>query len=239
MISAGIWIRIVMGSCAALVALGGTAMAATIVDYQDSDDTFKFDFNGDAGATADDLILTDAESEASSVFTDVGVLDTTRSFKARFEYVILQQEGPLGDGMTFSLLRDGDEVLGVGGSGLGYEGLPESFALEIDIFSGTGDPSGPHLALLKNGDISNHLVSGKPRFALTDDARFVWLDYKAAKPRVSVYISKSEKKPKDPILTKKLDLGDLLGESAFVGFTGATGDFHALQRVASLRVTQR
>ena len=62
------------------------------------------------------------------------------------------------DGNCFILQPTGTNVLGIGGGGMGFEGIPTGFAVEFDSYqnsSPNNDPWFDHIAFLKNG-VVNH-----------------------------------------------------------------------------------
>jgi hypothetical protein len=62
-----------------------------------------------------------------------------------------------------------------------------------------------------------------PPFSLYNIPVTAWIDYDAGSQTVAVFLSTSSTKPAAPVLTTTVDLGTLLGSTAYVGFTAGTG----------------
>lgn len=76
------------------------------------------------------------------------------------------------DGIAFVLQSIGTSVLGDVGEGMGYNGLTNSFAVEMDTWQNTNqnDPVSDHLAFMKNGDATHNTAanSNTDRYLLAD-----------------------------------------------------------------------
>ena len=64
------------------------------------------------------------------------------------------------DGLTFMIQGNGPSSIGAAGGSLGYGGIDRSVAVEVDNYSGPSDPNANHLAILTNGNVSVHLITG-------------------------------------------------------------------------------
>jgi hypothetical protein len=162
-------------------------------------------------------------------------VDLTQDFDMSFEVFLGSNDGsdpanPGGDGMTFTLIRDLPSAPGDGGRGLGYRGLDNSLAVELDTYQnadeGSNDPPFNHIAILINGEV----IHGPPPFpqpvevsnlkdGLEHTLRIHW---HAGSNTLSVYL--------DDLATPKLTytrnlVADIFGGQTHVyfGFTGATG----------------
>lgn len=62
---------------------------------------------------------------------------------------------PGADGLAFVIQNHDKNVMGRYGGGIGFEGIPNSIAIELDLFQNNennyGDPNGHHLAIFTNG----------------------------------------------------------------------------------------
>lgn len=232
-------------SIACAIALGSAPSASaaqtiTVADYPDFSDTDGLTLTGEVSTSpSGSIILTEEEAQASSAITDATV-DPEHSFKARFKIQITPSDLSLGDGMTFVIANAGSSRLGDEGSGLGYGGIEDSFAVEFDTFSGDNDPQGQHVAFLRDGDVANHLTSKTIDGGLDGAPRTGWLEYNAKSTLVELYLAKgNKKKPKKPLLRKKLDLGEIINGQAVFGFTAGTGQFFSTQEALSLNMTEK
>ncbi|KYQ93574.1 hypothetical protein DLAC_04945 [Tieghemostelium lacteum] len=136
------------------------------------------------------------------------------------------------DGMAFVIQNHASTILGQGGSGLGYEGIENSIAIEFDTYASVDrcqDPNGNHVSIHCNGHNKN---SSHHRYSLActypvgnqpmNDGKehhcsivyqqgsiSIWLDGYFILSQLSLNIP------------KLLDLEN--GKDAFIGFTAATG----------------
>jgi hypothetical protein len=156
-------------------------------------------------------------------------------FTYRFKFQITNRDAVYGgaDGFAFviqnaDLLALGDDSLG--GSGLGYNGIPNSVAIEFDTWRSTdlGDPNGNHISVHSAG---TGLNSADERYSwarntvplpdLKDGAvHSVTIDYKP--PFLRTFMDEI----RDPVVTVEIDLSQVLlldGKRAWVGFTASTG----------------
>ncbi len=66
---------------------------------------------------------------------------------------------PIGDGLTFAIQNDAVTANGVGGGGIGYEGITDSLVIEFDTYPNTGspvfDPNNNHMAVQSCGTAAN------------------------------------------------------------------------------------
>lgn len=227
------------------IALGSASAASaaqtiTVADYPNFSDTQGLALTGEVSTTpSGSIVLTEEEGQASSVITDA-TFDPEHSFKAQFKIRITPSDFSLGDGMTFVLANVGSNTLGDGGSGLGYSGIDDSFAVEFDTFSGDNDPQDQHVAFLRDGDVTNHLATKTIDEGVDGAPRAAWLEYNAKSTLVELYLAKgNKKKPKKPLLKKKLDLGEVVDGQAVFGFTAGTGEFFSTQEALSLNLTEK
>ena len=106
------------------------------------------------------------------------------------------------------------------GGGLGYGGLPNSLALELDSFyddawdpvSSAGMPDGNHLGLNTNGQLTS-LTSAHLPFDLSNgQPKSLWLDIDSVSKALYVYAADGAvPKPTQPMISAQLDVLGLLG----------------------------
>ncbi len=193
-----------------------------------SGQTSLFQFNGTAGINGDVLRLTpNTSNQAGAVFLKTPLpVSANTSFSTRFVFR-MSGSGDGADGMAFVLQSQGASALGVGGSGLGYQNITPSLAIEIDTYAGPGDPNANHLGLLTNGNVSSHLATHNAAFDLENgSAHTLWVEYDGPADILRVYLAQGNvtARPASAVMTHSgLDLRALLGPSTWIGFTGATG----------------
>jgi hypothetical protein len=156
-------------------------------------------------------------------------IDPSQDWSTQFTFLIGGNEAA--DGLAFLVQNDPQQggALSMGGSSLGYEGISPSVAVEFDTFTfGAGspgeDPTDPHVATIINGDpIGGHREEFTPPYSLTGDPINAWIDYDASATELHVFVSDTAVKPSSPQITDTIDIGEVIGADALVGFTGATG----------------
>jgi hypothetical protein len=153
----------------------------------------------------------------------------------------MRASGFPGDGIAFVLHSKGAGALGLGGGGLGYSGIDPSFEVEFDIFGNpeANDPDGNHVAIMKNGDHTNHLDSATPAFSLFGDTIFVWIKYSKGTHKLKAFVNDAPNRPPNASVSREQNLKRLLGRRARVGFTGGTGLAFALQDILRFKLRQR
>lgn len=184
---------------------------------------------------ADVLTLTDgANGEARSAYyqTAVPVVVAGRGFSTSFVY----QDATVGgaDGVTFVLHNDsrGTIALGAGGGSLGYAGITPSVALEINIYN--GHPIGTQL--LTNGVIADAHATAPIDFSSGDPIN-VALAYN---PATTTLTETDTDLTTSAVFTTSytVDIAAVLGgNSAIMGFTGATGGVVSTQTISNFGYT--
>jgi len=228
-----------LGLLALFASVAATAGAQTLV-YNNFGSTVGLQVNGDAAVvTTDDgqvMRLAPALANQAGTFFTEQKFNVT-GFSTIFEFRITNRNGITdgsrngADGIAFVIQNESKTEVGALGSGLGYEGISPSVAVEFDtFFNNSNDPS------IGSGG-SNHVgisLGGNPDSVLTapvatnmdDGAKWtVWVDYNGT--ALEVRMSTNGVRPNDAILTKSLNLSSQVnGDSAFLGFSAGTGGAH-------------
>lgn len=184
--------------------------------------------NGNASINGTVLQLTpNTANQAGTAFLKTAVpISTNTSFTTRFVFR-MNGTGDGADGMTFVLQNDRVDEVGNGGGGLAYESMAKSLAIELDTYAGGTDPNANHIGILTDGVVSPHLSTYTAPFDLENgSAHTLWAEYDGPAKTLRVYLAQGNvaTRPASPVLTQTgLNLPTLLGPSAWVGFTGATG----------------
>jgi hypothetical protein len=201
-------------------------------------------FNVNAGILSDgSLKVTDtaAKHEVGSVFFNAPV--DVRQFQTSFTF---QQSSAIADGFTFTIQSNSPKAIGPGGGGLGYGsdtpggtgGMPNSLAIKFDLYSNNGEgtdstglytagasPTVPAINLAPSGIV---LGKGNPILAnLSYDGTTLTLTLTDQVTNKTFTQSFTVNIPAVVNAT-----------SAYVGFTGGTGGYTALQRVLNWTYTQ-
>jgi hypothetical protein len=188
--------------------------------------------NGTAVQNGNKLRLTQAlKNQDGGAFSASPIsLGLNASFSTFFSFAILGRGGAdVGnsgaDGLTFTLQAN-STALGGNGGGLGYEGVPNSVAVEFDTYDNVEPGGSNHVGINTGGSITSlqstpflgpDFDNGSPWYA--------WVDYNGAISTLEVRWSQSNARPAASMLTRVLDVPAALGSNlAYVGFTSATGD---------------
>jgi hypothetical protein len=139
------------------------------------------------------------------------------------------------DGIAFVIQPDLDAI-GKSGGGLGYDGIPNSFAVEFDSFSNDGyeDPKKHHVGINLNGNAKSVATAEVP-FTFNNGERYhAWIDYDGKDDSLQVRVGLSSTRPSEPTLSYKVDLEKQLGNEQYIGFTASTGSFSEQHDILSL-----
>jgi hypothetical protein len=199
-------------------------------------------FNGTAGvAKAANrkrvLRLTGAGfRQAGSAWATTKV-DVTKSFESKFK-VYLHHTTPEADGIAFLIQGAGLRALGGWGGGIGYRGIKDSVAVEFDTYQNKTDPSSNHLAVVLVGNPDKHLVAAEANVPMSGRPFTARVAYDAPTRNLKVYVESLRAGTTEQLMIDQtVDLaGDIGASSAWVGFTGATGDVTSNQDIYSWTV---
>ncbi|WP_292892492.1 L-type lectin-domain containing protein, partial [Nonlabens sp.] len=143
------------------------------------------------------------------------------------------------DGLTFVMKNNPTPVIGNLGGGMGYEGIPNSFAVEFDTWQNgqLGDPTFDHIAMVSAG-INNHSVAQNLAGPVVASAtsnnvedgqeHAVRIEWNGATETMSVYFDCSLRLSYTGDLINQVFAGSVF---TYFGFTGSTGGAANLQRV--------
>jgi len=210
------------------------APAGAQINFPDFTDSSGLTLNG-AAATVDNgvdpgrvlRLVPVSFNNAGSAFNTAAVC--LGGFSTQFEFRITGA-GPAGspdaagqigaDGFALAIAA-GPAALGGGGGGLGYSGLTPSVVVEFDTWFNGFDPNSNHVGINVNGSFVSVAVAPVPgRF---DDGNLwsAWVDYDGT--TLEVRVSNTGVRPAAPTLSHAIDIGAIVGATAYVGFTAGTG----------------
>ncbi len=186
--------------------------------------------NGGAAVDATNSIatLTDgAGNETRSVFSNTR-FSTLNGFTASFVYT--PGGNRAADGMTFTLQSASPTVLGGGGGGLAYSGLTNAAALEFNIYTGAGQPTGTAYSTTGTTGV---YTSSAPVDIASGHPIAVTVVYNAIAHTVTETLTDQLTSQSYLNTFSGIDLSIAVGSTAYVGFTGATGGANSIQTVGS------
>lgn len=163
------------------------------------------------------------------------------SFKTYFSFSVTNlNPGSIGGGLAFLIAPD-DETVGDAGGSLGLlnakSAAPLGFlAVEFDTLMDVEfkDLNGNHVGLDLNSMVSTEIGDLGPIGIdlKSGDLVNVWIEYDGSTLGFNIWVSYSNLKPKEPLLTFNLDLNQYVNDFMYVGFSGSTQgstEIHSIQ----------
>ena len=261
-LAAAIAISATAGARADAISFTDFSTAGTTMDLRGSATTVAT-----PGGTVLSLTQASQSQQAGSAFVATPfTLGAGGAFSAQFQFQVTPgSTGGPADGFTFVLanLLSSTAPLDPGGN-LGYYGLTNSVAVEFDLYDngiapldkgGTNDTNDNHIAIDVNGQL-NDLATGSPygvgnnsawpcSSSVASDNPFgcmangdIWtvkLGY--GNGLFSVAASDGGQYPSLVIDNFPIDLTSSVGQTPYIGFTGATGGVTSTQDILNLNVT--
>ena len=199
---------------------------------------------GAATISGSSLVLTDTSQVNESGAAWFSIPVNVQNFTAKFT---LAAQATDGSGLTFTIqnqnpastdpsalvVSGGPTTVGLNGTGLGYQGILNSVAVAFDIFKPTGS-NGDYIGLYTNGAApgrSNIDISSSGVSLPSGDPLAVTIAYNGSVLSLTVTDTKTQASFTH---SWTLDIPTIVGgNTAYVGFTGSTGWFSALQNVSS------
>ena len=199
------------------------------INYGSGFTTTGLTLNGSAKLNGARLRLTDTGSnEAGSAFATAAI--NVQSFTTDFSF---QLTNPNADGFTFTIQGNKPTALGSPGGNLAYGGIGKSVAVKFDLYNGAGE--GPN----STGIYMNGAVPTVPAITLgggvnlhSGDPFNVHLSYDGATLKMT--ITDVNDSSFNFSTSWSVNIPNIVGgNTAFVGFTGATGGTTAIQEILS------
>lgn len=211
--------------------------AQTVIRYADFSSQAGLTLN-DAAASGGTILLASSQRDRRGSFFTTTQSDVS-DFSAVFQFRISSPGGISdgiaagADGLTFVIQRVGATAIGSFGSGIGYEGIANSLAVEFDTYrnnSPVNDPDSNHIGIDTGGSMSS-LVSASVEAAFDNGGIWtVWVDYNGT--TMEVRASQDGFRPATATLAYNVNLPSVLGGStAFIGFTAATASAYGNHEV--------
>jgi hypothetical protein len=200
--------------------------------------------NGDAVINGTSLDLTQGENiVAGSAYLPWRYpIGPNTVFAVSFTFEMYGGDGTNGgDGLVLVWQSAGPNALGNPGSQLGYDpGVTPSVGVGLVTCNGTCVPASHHVSVLGSGKSWPALASTfTVPYTFNDGLPHnVWIDYDGATQTLNVYLGDTTK-PATAALTTSVDLVALVGNMAYVGFTGSSGGARNVQEVQAMTVRYR
>lgn len=204
------------------------AVARADFNYPNFSSVAGLTLNGDAAQSGSVLVVApNLEGQAGSAWRTTAKAHLSAGFDTTFTFRMATDGA---DGMAFVIQDDATTALGSGGSGLGFEGIPRSLAVEIDTF-GFFPESDNHVSVQTRGALENDyqdaysLAQYNVAQDLNDGSTHsITIRYRPG--FLLVFLDGGNA----PIINLSLDLTNINGDNildgsgdAWVGFTAGTG----------------
>lgn len=187
----------------------------------------------------DCFILTQAQPWQNGAIWYDEAININEPFNLQFTASFGNLDALGADGMVFVMQQVGNDVIGVPGGGMGFEGFSPSLGVEFDSYqnAGFGDPPYDHIAINTNGNPNHNLpqnLAGPIQISPTSDNVENGLEYIidiSWDPAISQF-SVSVNCEVRLQVNISLQFAVFSGSSeVFWGFTGATGGEFNEQRI--------
>ena len=179
--------RLIPGVLATLLLMAANAHAAVVVNFANFSNCSTLQLNGNAACTSNVLRVTPATfGQSGSAFSQTIIpLGPGSTFSTFFSFNLnnpggsADNDGLGADGITFTV-QPNASTAGGGGGGIGYQGIPNSVAIEFDTWNngvGAGDPDGNHVGVDLNGSVAS-VITVPIATRLNDGTTwYAWIDY--------------------------------------------------------------
>ena len=202
-----------------------------VVNYGSFNSSAGLQLNGNATVTGGELrlVAAAAQQRGSAYYTTPISVDAETSFQTQFEARFDGGQGSAGgEGLAFVIQNSpaGTSAQNIGNysGGLDYNALPNSIGIELDTFKNGYEQFADEITITVNGVLVTPVATIASPFDLNNGQTYnVWVDYDGATDLLSVFLSDNNQKPGSAVLTANLQLNQIVGDQAYVGFAAATG----------------
>lgn len=158
-------------------------------------------------------------------------------FSTQFAFTVATlNPSSVGGGLAFVVAAD-DSTVGDAGPYIGVSTATDAAAIEFDTLMDVqfGDVNGNHVGLDLGSMVSAAVADlGEAGVELTSGRTVnAWIDYRPDKGGIlEVSVSYAANRPRVPVLSAPLDLGETVKDAAFVGFSASTQgstEVHAIE----------
>lgn len=224
----------------------------TEFDFPTFENPAKIIYVGNAVKVNDYIQLTPPSVNKSGAIWYADPIPVISGFRTEFSFRIRNGSNntcqdnsiPGADGIAFVVQNFIPYALGTYGGGIGYDGIPNSVAIEFDTFSNDStqienffDPNGNHVAVQSNGTKENSskhtpqytLAMAKYIMPILNDGTVYYgkIVYSEKDKSLEVYLDTIKEMATPILVVNNFDLYTLLklerGYRAYLGFTSATG----------------
>jgi autotransporter-associated beta strand protein len=207
---------------------GGSTFGTSVAGF--GSNGVGWQLNGTVSAAADVLsICSNVTNQIGSAF-NLAPQNVTNGFRASFTYTAAGAR--TADGTTFTLQNAaaGATAIGGGGGSLGYAGITNSAAIELNIFP--NNTIGTRFG--SNGATGGPYLNSGPVNLASGDAIRVTVEYSGGTTLAETLLDTTTGQSYFTSYALATPLSTILnGNNAFIGFTGATGGSAATHQIGS------
>jgi len=227
----------------------GKLPSADIYSFTKLKDNTNLVFTSDSHTDSTNIILTSAQQHRVGYVWIKDKVPVVNGFSLTFSFRMNKGKNdiddgslPGADGLSFIIQNNNVQSFGNSGGGIGYSGIPNSFAIEYDTYwnqfpaDSYNDPNGNHIGVFCSGALPN-TSDHKSQFCLGTNNTIITLrsdgtiyyskiDYNAEENKLNIYLDSTKNFNSSFMEISNVDLSKLLNLSegkAFVGFSAATG----------------
>ena len=211
------------------VQTGGNFGQPSSVDLQQFDNWITAGTG--AVVSSDSLTLTDGNGDEANAFWYPNRLDlvSTGTFIVEFSYTA--GGAKQADGITLALQTEGTSALGATGGSLGYVGISgPTAAYQINLYKGNGSVRGSNFVVSKTA--GTYLPTGEVSFNSGHTIQ-VQLVFDAGSNTVTENLTDTVTGATFTRSYSNIDLSELFGANAYLGFTGGDGGATSIQTVSN------
>jgi hypothetical protein len=233
---------------------------SNVTNFQSSD----YEITGNTQYLTSGIILTENKSMEKGAIWQTKKLNVNKDFKVSFGFKVyngfnnfmFEQSYPGADGFAFVFQNHEPNPIGESGGGIGFSGIPNSLAIELDLFGNylnldsIFDPNGNHLAIFSNKSKPNSSRHKSDALIIQKDSLievlgdstlyFFNIEYNKTDKTLKTAISKTELDFTDPMILSNFEFSDYLildnNEYTFVGITSATGTASQIHEITNLNI---
>ncbi|AXC12918.1 hypothetical protein ACPOL_3635 [Acidisarcina polymorpha] len=191
--------------------------------------------NGTGGLSGTSLQLTNGGlKETTSAFYAIPV--GVESFTSNFQFLLTKATA---DGFAFVIQNAGPHAIGTGGGGLGYASIPNSVAIKWDFFNNAGEGNDSTGVYVNGAMPTLPCINLAPTGFLVNDGDLIGaqIDYDGTTLEWTIFNLTQSTRGQ---ITERvaIDIPHTIGSNtAYVGFTGASGGETAIQNILNWTVT--
>lgn len=213
--------------------------------YASFDSAANLQLNRDARLNNGNLQLTSAVAgqRGSAYYTTPINVESNTSFQAAFSARFDGGQGAAGgEGFAFIIQNSPGGLAGQDfgnySGGLGYNGQQNTIGIELDTFKNSYEQFADEITITVNGVMVTPVRTIQSPYDLNNgQTYYTWVDYNGQSDTLAVYISDTNKKPDFALIKTKLQLDSIVGDQAYVGFSGSTGAAYNNTYIQSWSVT--